>query len=86
LPSKLITEEHYGEPDLPTRMDQMITFEDYTDVDGIRMPRHVIREPLGISFVRRDAERAQYSFNVAYKEEILNFPVTKKAKAGDWKQ
>ena len=86
LPTKLITDENYGEPGLPTRMDQMITFEDYTDVDGIQMPRRVIREPLRISFVRRDTERAKYSFNVTYKEEIFNFPVTKKAKAGDWKQ
>jgi len=86
LPAKLITDEYFGDPGLTAHMAQMFTFEDYADVDGIQMPRRVVREPLGISFVRRDTEQAKYKFNVAYKEEIFNFPVTKKAKAGDWKQ
>ena len=86
LPAKLITDEYFGDPGLTAHMGQMITFEDYADVDGIQMPRRVTREPLGSGFLRRDTERAKYRFNVAYKEEIFNFPVSKKAKAGDWKQ
>jgi len=86
LPVKLITDKYMGDPRLTGHMKLMITFEDYVDVDGVQMPRRVIREPLGISFVRRDTERAKYRFNVAYDETIFNHPISKKAKSEDWKQ
>lgn len=84
LPVKLVTQDYPGDPRMPRRMDLMLTFEDYVAVDGIQMPRRVIREPLLTQVQRRDTERAQYRFNVNYDEEIFNHPVSRKAKPGDW--
>ena len=85
LPFKLVTDEYFGDPRLTKQMGMMVTFENYAEVDGIQMPRVVIREPLKIDFIRRDTERAKYRFNVAYDETIFNQPISKKAKAEDWK-
>ena len=84
LPVKLITQEYHGDPRMPRRMDLMVTLEDYVEVDGIQMPRRVIREPLLTQVQRRDTERAKYRFNVTYDEEIFNHPVSRKAKLKDW--
>lgn len=86
LPAKLVTEKYHGDPRMPRRMDLMVTFEDYVEVDGIQMPRRVIREPLLTEVVRRDTERARYKFNVTYDEKIFNFPISRKAKARDWER
>ena len=86
LPAKVVTEESPGEPRLPRRMDLMVTFEDYAEVDGIQMPRRLIREPLLTEVVRRDTERAKYRFNVAYDEKIFTHPIPKNAKSKDWEQ
>lgn len=84
LPVKLVTQEE-RDPRMPRRMNLMITFEDYVEVDGIQMPRRVIREPLLTKVVRRrDTERARYKFNVTYDEKIFNQPVSKNAKFNDW--
>ncbi len=86
LPFKLVTDEFFGDVRAPQPMRLVIRLEDYFDVDGIRMPRDVIREPISDSaFQRRDSERAKYKFNVKYNEEIFNHPISRKAKAGDWK-
>ena len=84
LPVKLVTEAYHGDPRMPRRMDLMVTFEDYVEVDGIQMPRRVIREPLLTEVLRRDTERARYKFNVTYDEKIFNAPISRKAKARDW--
>jgi hypothetical protein len=85
LPVKVVTENENGDPRMP-RMDLMVTFEDYVEVDGIQMPRRVIRQPLLTRVERRDTERARYRFNVAYDEEIFNFPIPKNAKSKDWEK
>ena len=86
LPVKLVTDNFGGDPRLTRPMGLMITLEDYVDVDGIQMPRRIIREPLGHrDVIRRDTERARYKFNVAYNEEIFKSPVSRKAKPDDWK-
>ena len=84
LPAKLITEAYHGDPRMPRRMDLMVTFEDYAEVDGIQMPRRVIREPLLTQVQRRNTERAKYRFNVTYDEDIFNHPISRKAKIKDW--
>lgn len=86
LPAKLVTQEYHGDPRMPRRMDLMVTFGDYVDVDGIQMPRRVIREPLLTEVVRRNTERARYKFNVTYDEEIFNRPISRKAKSKDWER
>jgi hypothetical protein len=83
LPIKLVTEDE-RDPRMPRRMNLMVTFEDYVEVDGIQMPRRVIREPLLTQVRRRDTERARYRFNVTYDEKVFNQPVSKKAKFKDW--
>jgi len=85
LPVKVVTENENGDPRMQ-RMDLMVTFEDYVEVDGIQMPRRVIREPLLTQVVRRDTERARYRFNVKYDEEIFNYPIPKNAKFKDWEK
>lgn len=86
LPVKVITEDYHGDPAMPRRMDLLVTFEDYLEVDGIQMPRRITRQPLLTRVVRRDTERARYRFNVAYDEKIFNQPISKKAKSNDWQQ
>lgn len=87
LPVKLVMDRP-DDPGLRIPMRMMVTFEDYVDVSGIQMPRRVTHEPLPLDVwsIRRDTERAKYQFNVAYNEEIFNFPVSKKAKSDDWKR
>ena len=86
LPVKVVTEGNPGMPGMSRRMDLMVTFEDYLEVDGIQMPRRITRQPLLTRVERRDTERARYRFNVTFDEEIFNHPISKKAKSKDWEQ
>jgi hypothetical protein len=85
LPVKLVTEKYHGVFSSKPRMDLSIKLQDYADVDGIQMPRRLIREPLLTNAVIRSKEYAKYKFNVTFDESIFNRPVPKKAKFDDWK-
>jgi hypothetical protein len=90
LPTKLVTEWYGGIGQATLGGGPMtVEFGDYVDVDGIVMPRRVIREvdgdaPVGEVF-RRDTERATYRFNITYNPKILESPAPKNAKRSDWK-
>jgi hypothetical protein len=90
LPVRVVTEWYGGIGQATTGGGPMtIELDDYVEIDGILMPRRVTREPEGEAPVgevyRRDTERANYRFNVAYDPEILEGPASKKTKRTDWK-
>lgn len=86
LPIKLVTDHYYGVTEATQRMGLTVTLDDYAEVDGIQMPRRVIRRPeLGPQVTRRHTERARYSFNVAHDETIFDHPASRKVKSDDWK-
>lgn len=67
-----------------------VELEDYTDVDGILMPRRVTRKPQSdtrslTEVAREDTERARYQFNVDYNPSIFDGPAPKNVRRGDWK-
>ena len=87
LPIKIVTDHFYGDSRLTHSMGLTIRLDDYAAVDGIQMPRSVMRQPeVGPQTIRRDTEHARYRFNVAYDKTIFDRPVSKKAKSDDWKQ
>ncbi len=86
LPIKLVTDQYYGIKEGTHPLGLTVYLDNYETVDGIKMPRSVIREPNHfIERIRRDFEFARYKFNVAYEESIFNQPASRKARAGDWK-
>ena len=86
LPAKLVTDYFEGDPRLTGHLKLEVTFEKYVDVDGVQMPRRVIRDPLvAPQIISYDTEIARYSFNVIYDDKIFYRPVSRKAKRDDWK-
>ena len=86
LPTKLVTDDYNGVKQATQRMGLTVHLDKYVNVDGIQMPGRVIRQPdVGWSIVRRDTETARYKFNVEYDKTIFDNPISKKAKANDWK-
>lgn len=67
-------------------MGLTVLLDRYVTIDGIKMPRQVVREPNWLpEVVRRDIEYARYKFNVGYEESIFDYPMPKKVKSSDWK-
>jgi hypothetical protein len=90
LPFKLVAEWYGGiGQDSLGGGPMTVELDDYVDIDGIRMPRRVTREPEGEhpvgEVLRRDTERAKYQFNVTYDPKILEGPASRKTKRSDWK-
>lgn len=86
LPIKIVTDRFLGPKEATTSMGLTVYLDGYKTVDGIKMPRSVVREPnFFIERIRRDLEFASYKFNVDHDETIFDHPASQKVKAGDWK-
>lgn len=87
LPIKIVTDQYHGISEMITKLGLTVFLDDYVTVDGIKMPRSVVREPSDqLERVRRDLEFASYRFNVDHEEKIFNYPAPRNVKAGSWKR
>ncbi len=78
LPFKLVISRSRGATPLSVRGAETVTLSDYTSVDGIQMPRTIVRESAARpSIVTRHVEDAQYSFNVPYDKSLFVIPTAR---------
>ena len=88
LPTRLVTDWSGVRQALTKGGLMTVKLEDYEAVDGIMMPRRVIREQQGKTpeneVSSRATERARYLFNVAYNPKLFNSTVSPKVKRKDW--
>ncbi len=73
LPFKVVINKSAGTAQLAAHPKMTIKFSDYASVDGIQMPRSIVRESaVRPSLPTRDTELAEYSFNVDYDESLFD--------------
>jgi hypothetical protein len=92
LPFRIVT-EWYGDIGRATgTLGQMeVLLEEYTEVEGVLMPRRVTRrlldsERLSVGDpLNGTEERARYQFNVAHDPALFDGPVPKNVKPDSWK-
>jgi len=66
-----------------------VYLERYKAVDGIQMPRTVVREMsenqnVGGEVFRSDTDNAKYRFNVAFNSTIFEAPIPNKVERNSW--
>ena len=87
LPIKLVTDWSAVKQAMTKSGFTTVKLEDYENVDGIMMPRRVIREQQRTpdsEVSSRGSERARYRFNVACNPTLFNSTVSPKVKRKDW--